>query len=504
MEALATVVVAVYILSLLFIFVYSLIQLNLLVNYLRSKFKKKTLVTSASFSATLPAVTIQLPVYNELYVVERLLSAVTQLQYPKEKLEIQVLDDSTDETTSLLTQKIATFQDQFMIKHIRRGNRNGFKAGALAHGLEIATGEFIAIFDSDFLPNPDFLIATLSEFEAEKVGMVQTRWNHLNKDYSLLTRLQAFGLNAHFTIEQTGRNAAGHFINFNGTAGIWRKKCITDSGGWQSDTLTEDLDLSYRAQLRGWNFIYLDTIGTPAELPLAMTALKNQQFRWNKGAAECVKKNLGAVLKKKQLSLSTKLHAIFHLMNSTVFVFIMISALLSIPMLFIKKDFIELKTVILFAAFFLISFLILALFYFISLLQEEKKFPNNVVRFFIIFPLFLSVSMGLALHNAVAVLQGYFGKKTPFKRTPKFGFQSGWNNWKHNKYIERAIDGITVAEGLLSLYFTFGIVAGIMLKDYGLLPFHILLAFGFGFVCYYSIVHSGPVLSLRQPKQLAT
>jgi cellulose synthase/poly-beta-1,6-N-acetylglucosamine synthase-like glycosyltransferase len=493
MEALVISIIIIYGCSLLFIFSYSLVQLNLVVHFLRNKISLRNENSTEPVLLSNPQVTVQLPVYNEMYVVERLIDEVSELNYPKDKLEIQILDDSNDETTDLIRRKVFDLRSQgFNINHIRRESRDGFKAGALAYGLDKAKGEFIAIFDSDFMPKKDFLLETLPQFNDPATGLVQTRWEHLNKSYSLITKLQAFGLDAHFTIEQAGRNAAGHFINFNGTAGIWRKKCIEDAGGWNADTLTEDLDLSYRAQLRGWKFVYLEKTGTPAELPVAMNALKNQQFRWNKGAAECVKKNLGSVLRKKELSWSTKLHAIFHLMNSTVFIFIMATAVLSIPMLFIKEHYIEFKEIFLYATFFLISLLILGVFYFTSMAQQEKVFPANLGRFLLIFPLFLAVSMGLSLHNAVAVVQGYFGRKTAFKRTPKFGMQSGQPTWKENRYLEKTINWMTVAEGILSVYFTAGIMIAFVLKDYGLLPFHILLAFGFGFVCYLSVIHSKP------------
>lgn len=496
MEGLAVVIIIVYGLSLLFIFCYSLIQLSLLFSYLRHKRIARNIpATAQPLPSSVPQVTVQLPVYNEIYVVERLLDAVAQFRYPKDKLQIQVLDDSTDETSALIRKKAFELQQAgFTVEHIQRENRKGFKAGALSHALDSATGTFIAIFDADFLPRPDFLVSTLPAFSDQQVGMVQTRWEHLNKNHSLITRLQAFALDAHFTIEQAGRNAAGHFINFNGTAGIWRKKCIEDAGGWQSDTLTEDLDLSYRAQLRGWKFVYREDLGTPAELPVAMTALKNQQFRWNKGAAECVRKNLASVLQKTGLSSSTKLQATFHLLNSTIFLFIMTAALLSIPMLFIKKYFPSFEFLFLYASFFLVSLLILGAFYFVSYAQQAKKFPRNIIGFLFIFPLFLSVSMGLALHNAIAVLQGYYGVKSPFNRTPKFNVESGHTGWKQNRYLEKTKSMMAIAEMLLSVYFVAGIVMSFVFHDYGLLPFHAMLAFGFGFVSLSSLIHSQPGL----------
>ncbi|MCL4130542.1 UNVERIFIED_CONTAM: hypothetical protein GTU68_034570 [Idotea baltica] len=282
-------------------------------------------------------VTIQLPVFNELYVVERLIDTVVLIDYPLGKMEIQVLDDSTDESFDIAATKVAEWKAKGVnIKHVKRPERIGFKAGALAYGLELAEGEFTAIFDADFVPDPTFLQRTLPQFKDDKVGVVQTRWEHLNEDYSLLTRLQAFGLNAHFSIEQGGRNASSHFINFNGTAGVWRNTCIAEAGGWESDTLTEDLDLSYRAQLKGWKFVYKEKIGSPAELPAAMTALKNQQYRWTKGAAECAVKNLPRVFANKEMTFGSKIHALFHLLSSFVFVCVIATAVLSVPLLFVK------------------------------------------------------------------------------------------------------------------------------------------------------------------------
>ncbi len=501
MEILAFIILCIYSISLLVIFSYGMAQLSLVISYLKSKAAGRIIesVVNSPLSKY-PVVTIQLPIYNEMYVVERLMDAVSLMNYPKDKLEIQMLDDSGDETTDIIGKKMFQLQARgFDVAHIRRPDRRGFKAGALSYGLQLARGEFIAIFDADFMPKADFLLNTLPQFSRPEVGVVQTRWEHLNKDYSLITKLQAFGLDAHFTVEQTGRNSAGHFINFNGTAGIWRKQCIIDSGGWQSDTLTEDLDISYRAQLKGWKFIYLENIGTPAELPVAMNALKNQQFRWNKGAAECAKKNLSSVLRKKELSPATKLHAIFHLMNSTKFIFIMLTAVLSIPMLYVKDHFIQFHNIFFYASFFLTSVLMLGAFYFTSIAQQQKRFPGNIIQFLMIFLLFLAVSMGLSFHNAVAVLQAYFGKKTAFKRTPKFGLESKKQSWKENRYLEKRINWITLTEGFFSIYFIAGIFVAFSLKDYGLLPFHIMLAFGFGFVCYFSIAHSKGLFTNLQP-----
>jgi cellulose synthase/poly-beta-1,6-N-acetylglucosamine synthase-like glycosyltransferase len=293
-------VLILYGLALLLLFLYNLGQLSLIITYLRTKQKREDNIRTADSIpwGQLPLVTIQLPVYNERYVAERLIDSVAKLRYPLDKLEIQVLDDSTDETVDIIARRVAHFQTQGInIQHIRRPQRTGFKAGALAYGLNLSEAPFVAIFDADFVPDPDFLLKTIPNFADPKVGIVQTRWEHLNEDFSLITQLQAFGLNAHFTVEQSGRYAANLFANFNGTGGVWRRTAIDDAGGWHADTLTEDLDLSYRAQLRGWTFSYREDIGSPAELPVAMDALKSQQYRWMKGAAEVARKMYGTVFR---------------------------------------------------------------------------------------------------------------------------------------------------------------------------------------------------------------
>jgi len=482
------ILIIIYGLALSFIFLYSLVQINLVINYLQ---KEKTIPTKEVKEADLPFVTIQLPLYNELYVVERLIDSITSFDYPKDKFEIQILDDSTDETVAIVAKKVSEYQAKgFQIYQHQRTNRTGFKAGALVEGTKIAKGEFIAIFDADFLPKPEFLKQTIPYFEDEKIGVVQTRWEHINKNYSMLTRVQAFGLDAHFTIEQTGRNTKNHFINFNGTAGVWRKSCIADAGGWQADTLTEDLDLSYRAQLKGWKFKYLEELGSPAELPAAMNALKTQQFRWTKGAAECTRKNLARVLKNKEVPFKTKLHALFHLMNSSIFICIILLSVLSIPMLIIKNNFIEYAILFKIGSFFILSVIFLSIFYFVSLAKDYDNKLKAFVHFIFLFPFFLTVSMGLSLHNAIAVIEGYMGKKSPFIRTPKFNITGNKDAWKSNQYLVSSISLLTVFEFLFALYFAFGIYKAFIYDDYVMLPFHIMLFLGFGYVSFYSLFHS--------------
>jgi cellulose synthase/poly-beta-1,6-N-acetylglucosamine synthase-like glycosyltransferase len=481
----------VYALCLLFIFLYSLSQAGLVYQYLIAKkdIRKKPLPLS---EGALPLVTIQLPLYNETYVVERLIDAICTIHYSWSKLEIQVLDDSTDDTVDKAEKKIKYWANKGInIHHIRRKDRKDFKAGALKEGLALAKGDFIAIFDADFIPDKDFLQKTLPYFTSPTIGMVQTRWQHLNESYSLLTRLQAFGLDAHFTVEQSGRNKGNYFINFNGTAGIWRKDCILDAGNWHADTLTEDLDLSYRAQLKGWEFVYCENIHSPAELPPVMGALKTQQYRWSKGGAEVARKHLRKVWGSKN-SFFVKWHATFHLLNSFVFVCISLAGLFSLPLLLLKHHFTENKYSWFLSSGSLLSFLILGCMYWVAS-QSKTKTLMGKVYFFRIYPIFLSVMLGLSLHNALAVLEGLMGKKTPFVRTPKFNINTKKDTWKGKKYRPSGLTMMTVVEGLLALYFFFGCLMSFHLKDYGLLPFHLMLCYGFSTVFYFSVFQSHEV-----------
>lgn len=476
------VVVIIYSLALLLIFLFSLGQLNLTRHYLKSK---KTPDPVCKELTKFPHVTVQLPVYNELYVIERLIDAVVAFNYPKDKLEIQVLDDSTDETVTLIADKVEELKKEGIdIVHVRRSDRVGYKAGALKYGLEIAKGEFIPIFDADFIPKKDFLMKTIPYFEDKNIGVVQTRWGHINKDYSMLTRLQAFGLDAHFSVEQIGRSHSGSFINFNGTAGVWRKTCIEEAGGWSADTLTEDLDLSYRAQLKGWKFTFLEAEESPAELPIIMPAIKSQQYRWNKGAAETAKKNLSKVLKS-NIGFENKVHAVFHLFNSAIFICLLVAAVFSVPMLLIKYNFPGYEMVFNLGSIFLIGFFSIGYFYWIA---AKRMVPKGTFKYFFkTFPVFLVVSMGLSLHNAIAVIEGLWGVKTPFVRTPKFNVATKKESWKGNIYIKYNFNPLAIIEGLLSIYFVFAIWLGIYLYDFGLIAFHVMLAIGYGSVFYHSV-----------------
>jgi len=430
-----------------------------------------------------PLVTVQLPIYNELYVVRRLIEASCAMTYPADKLEIQVLDDSTDETVALVESIVLEMKERgHNIQHIRRSSRVGFKAGALKEGLERASGDFIAIFDADFVPREEFLLKTLPHFYADKkIGMVQTRWEHLNAEYSLLTRTQAMALDGHFVIEQSIRNKAGFFINFNGTGGVWRKSCIEDAGNWHSDTLTEDLDLSYRAQLRGWKFKFLKNVTSPAELPSEINALKSQQFRWTKGAIETARKMLPAVWKS-DLPFKLKWHSTLHLTNNIVFPFILIAGILNIPLMFIKhaggyEAYFDMMSIFVFA--FIGSFL----FYMFS----QKDVYSDWRRRIFLFPLFMAGSMGFAVNNSRAVIEGLFRRKSDFVRTPKYSIKLKQDSWLDKKYVPVKFDWTVLIEIALALYCLFGVICSLYYLEIAAIPFQLLFLIGFGFVSYLSI-----------------
>ena len=487
--ALAYFIIVIYSISLLLIFFYSLAQLNLLINYLSQKRQNQT---APKFNLLdpkeIPFVTIQLPVFNEEYVMDRLLENIAKIEYPKSKLEIQVLDDSTDDTVIATAASIAKLQETGLdIQHITRTDRSGFKAGALKEGLKIAKGEFIAIFDADFLPAADWLKNTVIYFKDEAIGVVQTRWGHLNRDYSTLTKIQAFALDAHFTLEQVGRNSKGHFINFNGTAGIWRKECILDAGNWEGDTLTEDLDLSYRAQLKNWKFKYLEDVETPAELPVVISAARSQQFRWNKGGAENFRKTVWSVITAKNIPFKTKFHGVMHLLNSSMFLCVFLVALLSIPSLYIKNTYGHLDWVFSLLSLFTISTIILFVCYWFTYKSIQGSGFDNFVDYIRIFFTFFSVALGFSLHNTIAVLEGHMGKRSEFVRTPKFNISSLKQSWKGNKYLAKKLSPNMILEFALMVYFMFGMYSAIPLNDFGLFPFHFMLFLGFGFVFFKSL-----------------
>jgi cellulose synthase/poly-beta-1,6-N-acetylglucosamine synthase-like glycosyltransferase len=482
-------ILGLYAAALTYITIYCLMQFHLLVHYKRFQKRLKTNpVSEPQLNGHLPTVTIQLPIYNEFYVIERLIDAITKFNYPKHKFEIHILDDSTDETVGLVEKKMKDYVSQgFQIEHIRRTDRKGYKAGALKEGMKYAKGEFIAIFDADFLPKPDFLRKTLPYFENPEIGVVQTRWEHINENYSILTELQAFQLNVHFTVEQLGRCAGNYMLQFNGTAGVWRKSCIDDAGGWEADTLTEDLDLSYRAQMKGWKIIFLEEVVSPAELPAEMSGLKSQQFRWMKGGAETARKMLPTVWNSK-LKLIQKIHATSHLLSSSVFLCVFLVGVFSVPLLFVLT-LLGIERNIL--AVFIVGLLSISVVYYVANVQnvwKERSRLKTIAKFIVLFPVFLSLSMGLSLHNSIAVIQGYIGKKSPFVRTPKFNISGITDSLKNKKYLGGQFSKTTLAEGLLAIYFMVAMIAGLFwMKDFTFALMHFLLMMGYGTIFYHSV-----------------
>ncbi len=484
-----------YFISLTILFAFGSTGFVMMFYYLKHR---KTRTPDVSELKEFPVVTIQLPIYNEQYVIRRLLHAVCNLAYLPENLEIQILDDSTDETTAIVAETVEEYRAKGIdLQHIRRANRVGYKAGALKEGLKTARGEFIAIFDADFVPKPDFLLKTLPHLvAAPRVGMVQTRWEHLNSDYSFLTRAQAMALDGHFVIEQNVRYKAGFFINFNGTGGVWRKECILDAGNWAADTLTEDLDLSYRAQLRGWKFVFLNNVTSPAELPSEVNALKSQQFRWTKGAIETARKILPLVWRS-QLPLEKKIHSTFHLTNNIVFPFIVLAGILNVPLVFIKHQG-GYETYFAIMAMFVFAFVGLFLCY----LYSQKEVYEDWQRRMFLFPLFMAGSMGFSLNNSIAVVHGLLRKPSEFVRTPKYQIVDKNGSWVDKKYSSAKISASVVVEAMLALYCLFGVGASIYFLELSAVPFQLMFSAGYGLVAFLSIKHVWETRKLRPPAPL--
>jgi cellulose synthase/poly-beta-1,6-N-acetylglucosamine synthase-like glycosyltransferase len=422
-----------------------------------------------------PVVTVQLPIYNEMYVVDRLIDAVCRLDYPRELLEIQVLDDSTDETTQIAQLAVRRQAARgFDIQYIHRQDRVGYKAGALAAGLDAARGEFVAIFDADFVPPADFLARTVPYLVQDaKLGLVQARWGHLNHDYSLLTKVQAVLLDGHFVLEHGARNRSGCFFNFNGTSGVWRREAILDAGGWQHDTLTEDLDLSYRAQLRGWRFLFLPDLVTPAELPVEMNAFKSQQHRWAKGSIQTCRKIL-PILLQADLPFHVKAEAFFHLTANFNYVLMTVLSLLMFPAMVYRYSMGWNEMLLIDVPLFAAATLSVVNFY---LMSQREAYPDWRTRVKYL-PLVLAVGIGLAVNNTRAVLEGLFGEPGEFKRTPKYGIERTSEGWQHKRYSQ-SMPVQPFVEIALGLYFTGTVVYALASEIYGTLPFLMLFQFGF-------------------------
>ncbi len=430
----------------------------------------------------LPVVTVQLPIYNELYVVERLIDAICRLDYPKELLEIQVLDDSTDETQRLARRKVTEYADQgFDIKYLRRGDREGYKAGALEFGLNQARGEFVAIFDADFVPTPDTIRNTIDFFSDSKIGMVQIRWEHINRDYSLLTKVQSIMLDGHFMMESGTRNRAGRFFNFNGTAGIWRRQAIEDAGGWEHDTLTEDLDLSYRAQMRGWKFIFLPQFTAPAEIPVDINAFKSQQSRWAKGSIQTCKKILPRVLAS-DLPMPVKVEAFFHLTANIAYPLMIVLALALFPALIIRFHQGWFELMLLDLPLFMAATFSVSSFYVVS---QKEIYPDWKSRVKYL-PFLMSLGIGLSVSNAKAVIEAIIGRESSFVRTPKFSVCGQTDNWREKRY--RISSGVLpMIELALGTYFFLLILYAIQIGIYGTIPFLILFMNGYLYTGFMSV-----------------
>src|SRR5438309_2551276 len=422
-----------------------------------------------------PKVTIQLPIYNERYVVERLVEAISRLDYPSNLLDVQLLDDSTDETREVARSCVERYRALGLdLRYLHRANREGFKAGALAEGMKSAGGEFIAIFDADFIPAPDFLRRSIPYFENEKIGMVQTRWTYLNRDYSLLTEVETTLLDGHFVIEHGARSRSGTFFNFNGTAGVWRRKAIDDAGGWQHDTLTEDTDLSYRAQLRGWRFLYLPDIECPSELPVEMNAFKAQQARWAKGLMQTAKKILPRVWRA-DLPAGVKTEAFFHLTANISYPLMVVLSTLLLPAMIVRCYQGWVQMLLIDLPLFLASSCSISGFY---LTAQRALYPKSWTRKIVYLPFVMAVGIGLSVRNAKAVLEAIFGVQSEFARTPKYRIEGQAGTWRRKSYRNRA-GWMPYVEVGLGLYFAATVYYSIQNENYFTAPFLLLFVWGY-------------------------
>jgi cellulose synthase/poly-beta-1,6-N-acetylglucosamine synthase-like glycosyltransferase len=441
--------------------------------FLFHKYQKNKPAPKSRFER-LPHVTVQIPAYNEMYVIERVIDSVCGFDYPSDLLDVQVLDDSTDETQTIARNSVDRWRAAGVdIEYIHRNDRTGFKAGALENGLRTAKGEFVAIFDVDFVPDPDFLQKSVHYFADPKVGMVQGRWEHLNRNYSFLTRTQAIFLDGHFMLESFTRYLSGRFFNFNGTAGILRRKTIEDAGGWQHDTLTEDLDLSYRAQMRGWKFIFVPDLTVPAELPVEINSFKSQQCRWAKGAMQTCKKVLVQVLKG-DFDAGEKLESWYHLTGNVTYPLMVILSLILFPAMIIRyqQGWFQLLTLDL--PLFILSFSSVSTFY----ITSQKALHKDWLKRIVYLPGLMAVGIGMTIPGAKAVLEGALGVKSPFVRTPKFSVEGNKGEWMSKKY-RGDLSFVTILEIIFGLYFVAATIYACDLGIYGVIPFLLLFVWGF-------------------------
>jgi cellulose synthase/poly-beta-1,6-N-acetylglucosamine synthase-like glycosyltransferase len=487
---LATVLVATYLAVLLVLASYGFHRSVLVYLYYRHQDRRPRLLGTF---ADLPAVTVQLPLFNEMYVVERLLEAVAAIRYPRDRFQIQVLDDSTDETRDICRRTIADLtarHPELDIEYVHRVDRSGFKAGALENGLRTAKGEFVLIFDADFLPQVDVLEKTIDHFVDPKVAVVQCRWEHVNRDFSSLTEIQALMLDGHFIMEHAGRNRSGRFFNFNGTAGLWRRSAIADAGGWQHDTLTEDMDLSYRAQLRGWRFVYLPEIAAPAELPVEMSSFKSQQFRWAKGSVQVAKKLLPTILRS-NATFAQKSEAFFHLTNNLAYPLLLVLSLLLLPNLAVRTKHGIREVLLIDLPLFFGTTLSIASFYLASQ-REIRRLANPTgpagIPWAVLkrLPLVMSVGIGLCVNQTRAVVEALLGRDSEFVRTPKHGIRGRLESWTGKKY--RAARSVTpFIEVAMAGYFVVAMVFAVRNGHYVSMPFLALFLCGFWYVGWGSL-----------------
>lgn len=463
----------IYVIAALLLALYAFNTWVLTLLYLRHRDKVATLPPLDDMN--LPPVTIQLPIFNETLVVERLIDAVVRLDYPPHLLQIQVLDDSTDMTTQTAQARVELYCRQGVnIQLIHRTDRSGFKAGALKNGLETATGEFVAIFDADFVPTPDFLRQTIPHFKTnDQIGLIQTRWGHLNQSYSWLTAAQALALDGHFVVEQTARNRSGLLINFNGTAGVWRRTCIEAAGGWHGDTISEDFDLSYRAQLNGWECLFLAEVVAPAEVPPQLAAFKRQQFRWAKGSIQCLKK-LGWQVCRSPLAWFVKLQALIHLSSYLVHPLMVILALIT-PILIMTGTAAEVRFPLIYLSLVSLGPPIL------YAVAQVNLYPQSWRHHYKAMPLLMLLGSGIALSNTQAVIEAFLGIGNVFRRTPKFNIHSPADRWQNSIY-RLPLDGVTIAELVMGLYSFLGAWLAAVNNHQFAVPFILLYAFGFSYV----------------------
>jgi len=452
--------------------------------YLYYKNKRNRTAEPAQKFSELPRITVQLPIFNEQFVVERLLEAVCRLDYPLEKLDIQLLDDSTDETVAVARGLVNHYAAQgFPVTYHHRSNRQGFKAGALAAGLKTAKGEFVAIFDADFVPPPDFLQRTIHHFTDSKIGMVQTRWTHINRNYSFLTEVEAILLDGHFVLEHSGRARSNVFFNFNGTAGLWRREAIEEAGGWQHDTLTEDTDLSYRAQLKGWKFVYLQDVECPAELPVEMTAFKTQQARWAKGLIQTSKKILPHVLKSEQ-RFHVKLEAWYHLTANLSYPLMIVLSVLLLPAIIIRFYQGWFQMLYIDVPLFMASTFSISSFYLVS---QRELFPRSWPRSLLYLPFLMALGIGLTVTNTRAVLEALLGKQTAFARTPKYRVESKKDKVRPSAY-HRGLGWVPWVELLIGCYFAITVYYALENENYITVPFLILFVVGYWYTGLMSLL----------------